>query len=206
MTHFVVNESSQNVPPEAENTPGLSPLDEGFVEFFVQMATSLSLPRSVGEIFGCLFIAEAPIPFDEVVARLGISKGSASQGLKFLAGVGAVSTVYVAKDRRTFYRAETALRKVFASAIQESIRPHLENNRRLIAELEERVAAQSDAANCDHYESRISSLRVWNEKSLQLLPVLTSLFTVRIPSRLRALLEREDRNAKDSGFSAKKSS
>lgn len=194
-------QSRQTLSPGEDTVEqGLSPLDEGFVEFFVQMATSLSLPRSVGEIFGCLFIAEEPIAFDEVVDRLGISKGSASQGLKFLTGVGAVSVVYVPRDRRTFYRAETALREVFAGAIKESVRPHLESNRRLIADLEERIATETTRKNRSHYESRITSLQVWNEKSIQLLPILSSLFTVKIPSRLLRLLKRGGKRSDDFGL------
>ncbi|MEQ1842206.1 MAG: transcriptional regulator, partial [Verrucomicrobiales bacterium] len=80
--------SPKQDPPSAE---GLNSVEAEFVAFFVQMATALSLPRSVGEIFGYLFAADEPKPFDEVVSRLGISKGSASQGLKFLLGMGAIS-------------------------------------------------------------------------------------------------------------------
>lgn len=67
-----------------DTTDALTPLEAEFVRFFVQMAGALVLPRSVGEIFGLLFAARDPVPFDEVASRLGISKGSASQGLAFL--------------------------------------------------------------------------------------------------------------------------
>ncbi|HQW30556.1 MAG TPA: hypothetical protein PK529_15295, partial [Verrucomicrobiales bacterium] len=83
-------EESQNEPLVTE---GLDSVESEFVRFFVQIATTLNLPRSVGEIFGFLFAADEPKPFDEVVARLGISKGSASHGLKFLTKIGAISLV-----------------------------------------------------------------------------------------------------------------
>ena len=41
----------------------------------------LNLPRSVGELYGVLFIAENPMCLDDLRIKLNISKGSTSQGL-----------------------------------------------------------------------------------------------------------------------------
>jgi DNA-binding transcriptional regulator GbsR (MarR family) len=161
---------------------GLDPVEAEFVRFFVQVATTLNLPRSVGEIFGFLFAADEPRPFDEVVARLGISKGSASHGLKFLTGIGAISLVYVPRDRRTFYEAETSMRKLFSSALNESVRPHLESNARLVEGIEETITAAGDLGDkAEHYRNRTSSLRNWNDKALVLLPLLDKLFSLPAP-------------------------
>jgi DNA-binding transcriptional regulator GbsR (MarR family) len=160
---------------------GLNPVEAEFVRFFVHLATFLNLPRSVGELFGYLFAAESPRPFDEIVSALGISKGSASQGLKWLAQIGAITTVYVPRDRRTFYEPETSMRKLFGSAVQESLRPRLEGNGRLVEAIEERIAAHSSGDEAEHYRTRLSSLRNWNEKALVLLPLLDKLFSLPAP-------------------------
>jgi HTH-type transcriptional regulator, glycine betaine synthesis regulator len=173
--------------PESVSKPSLAeslhPVEAGFVRFFVHLATTVGLPRSVGEIFGLLFASADPVAFDEVVARLGISKGSASQGLRLLTQIGAVSQVYVHGDRRTFYLAETRMRQLFSKALQESLRPHLEGNNRLVGLLEETIEenAASLGPAVDHYRSRASSLRVWNEKALVLLPLLDKLFSLPAP-------------------------
>jgi DNA-binding transcriptional regulator GbsR (MarR family) len=161
----------------------LHPVESEFVRFFVHFATTLGLPRSVGEIFGFLFAAQDPIAFDEVVARLGISKGSASQGLRLLTKIGAVSQVYVPRDRRTFYVAETRMRQLFSSALRESVRPHLEGNSRLVESLEEQIDenAASLGPAAAHYRARAASLRAWNEKALVLLPLLDKLFSLPAP-------------------------
>ena len=168
---------------EALVTEGLDSVESEFVRFFVQIATTLNLPRSVGEIFGFLFAADEPKPFDEVVSRLGISKGSASHGLKFLTKIGAISLVYIPRDRRTFYEAETKMRTLFSSALNESVRPHLEGNARLIAGIEERINAGADGLGerAEHYHHRASSLRGWNDKALLLLPLLDKLFSLPAP-------------------------
>jgi DNA-binding transcriptional regulator GbsR (MarR family) len=158
-------------------------VESEFVRFFVHLATTLGLPRSVGEIFGFLFAAETPVAFDEVVARLGISKGSASQGLRLLTKIGAVSQVYVQRDRRTFYVAETRMRQLFSNALQESLRPHLEGNSRLVESLEEQIDEHAASLGCsiEHYRSRAASLRAWNEKALFLLPLLDKIFSLPAP-------------------------
>lgn len=184
----------------SSHTDALNPVETEFVRFFVQMATALSLPKSVGEIFGYLFASPGPRSFDEVVAGLGISKGSASQGLKFLVKIGAIGIAYVPGERKTFYEAESSMRKVFSGALRESVRPHLESNRGTIQEIERALAeAERDSGPLgDHYEKRIASLRGWNEKALQLLPVLTALFTVRTPASLfRAVLGEDETHPVD---------
>lgn len=171
-------------PPPTSHETGLNAVESEFVRFFVHLATALGMPRSVGEIFGFLFSADSPRAFDEVVARLGISKGSASQGLRFLTRIGAVSQVYLPRDRRTFYEAETRMRQLFSNALRESVRPHLEGDSRLVATIEERIAEESGALGSEateHYRARAASLRGWNEKALQLLPLLDKLFSLPAP-------------------------
>ncbi|MFN6016277.1 MAG: GbsR/MarR family transcriptional regulator, partial [Verrucomicrobiota bacterium] len=57
---------------------------------FVDGVRVLGLPPSIGEIYGLLFISQAPLSLDDLVKRLKISKGSASQGLRTLKSLGAV--------------------------------------------------------------------------------------------------------------------
>ena len=173
---------------DSDLATGLNPVESEFVRFFVQFATSLNLPRSVGEIFGYLFAAERPIAFDEIVATLEISKDSASQGLKWLSRIGAISPVYVPRDRRIFYTAETRMRKLFSNALQESVRPELQGQGRIIASIEEQIEARiasdspgDEAPSTEHYRARLASLRAWNEKALALLPLLDKIFSLPAP-------------------------
>jgi len=191
-----------SAPDSSEAAPaGLSEVEREFILFFVQMAQSLSLPRSIGEIFGFLFTAEAPLPFEDVVSRLGISKGAASQGLRFLVKHGAVSLHYIPRDRRTFYIAETSMRKLFGNALAESLRLHLESNRRLIDNLEQAVGeAPPSDPGASTLAQRVNSLRTWNEKALQLLPLLETLFALPSPHSLLERLRRKS-DAADSSAS-----
>src|SRR6201994_3494474 len=88
----------------------LGPFQHECINLFVHAAQMLSIPRSVGEIYGLLYSSQEPLAMDEVIDRLSMSKGSGSQGLRWLRDIGAVRTSYVAGDRRDFFVAETELR------------------------------------------------------------------------------------------------
>ena len=84
----------------ARSSGSITNAEREVVEFFVHLGRYLSLPRSVGEIYGLLFAKGEAMTLDELVRRLGISKGSASQGLRLLRGVGAVRVGYRPGDRK----------------------------------------------------------------------------------------------------------
>ncbi|MEM6279416.1 MAG: hypothetical protein AAF733_08065, partial [Verrucomicrobiota bacterium] len=59
-------------------------IEEEIIDYFVSFVQMLGLPKSVGQIYGTLFASPEPLVMDDIVERLGISKGSASQGLSLL--------------------------------------------------------------------------------------------------------------------------
>ena len=107
------------------------------IDFFVRLMSMLGMPRSVGEIYGLLYFSPVPLPMDQIVSRLGISLGSASQGLKTLRSLKAVRTNYVQGDRpRDHYLAETEFRRLFTNFIKEEIMPHMESAKDRIERME----------------------------------------------------------------------
>ena len=95
------------------------------IDFFVRMMSILGLPRSVGEIYGLLYFSKDPTPMDQIAGKLGISIGSASQGLKTLRNLKAIKTAYVPGNRKDHFVAETEFRRLFSNFIKDEILPHL---------------------------------------------------------------------------------
>ena len=147
----------------------LSELEKEVVDIFVRIAGVLSLPRSVGELYGILFIAPEPMCIDDLMLKLKISKGSASQGLKILRSFGAVNPVYVAGDRRDFYAAEAELRKIVAGFVNEQIRPHLDNGKSRMARIEGLIDAEEPGRK-EFIAERIDRLQGWQKRANALLP------------------------------------
>ena len=144
------------------------------IDFFVRMMSILGMPRSVGEIYGLLYFSAVPLPMDQIVLRLGISMGSASQGLKTLRSLKAVRTSYVPGDRRDHYLAETEFRRLFSNFIKEEIMPHMESAKERIAKMEEALPIQ-DEKSAEFYEIRIEKLKRLTRAGGRLLPALAGL-------------------------------
>lgn len=151
--------------------PALSELEIETIDIFVRLARLLGIARSIGEIYGLLFVSAHPVPFDCFLTKLGISSGSASQGLRVLRSIGAVKTSYIAGDRRNHYVVETGLRKIVSGLLREKIEPQL-------AEGDERLAHLSDLltdlplADRKLLEDRLQILRSWREQARTVLPVV----------------------------------
>jgi DNA-binding transcriptional regulator GbsR (MarR family) len=149
--------------------PALSELEKEVVDIFVRIAGVLSLPRSVGELYGVLFISPDPMCIDDLMSKLKISKGSTSQGLKILRSFGAVNPVYVAGDRRDFFTAEAELRRIVSGFVNEQIRPHLDNGKARMARMENLLAEQTPEQK-DFIAERIERLQNWQKRANALLP------------------------------------
>ncbi len=149
--------------------PALSELEKEVVDIFVRIAGVLSLPRSVGELYGILFISPEPMCIDDLMLKLKISKGSTSQGLKILRSFGAVNPVYVAGDRRDFYAAEAELRKIVAGFVNEQVRPHLDNGKARMARIEGLIDAE-ETGRKEFIAERIERLQGWQKRAGALLP------------------------------------
>ena len=139
-------------------------------------ASAFSLPKSVGAIFGLIFASPDPLCLDDLIDRLGISKGSGSNGLKFLQRVGAVKPVYLPGERRTHYAPELSLRRFIIGILHENVIPHLQQSAEGIPRLEENLKSHSDERSLDEeavetLEQRLKLLKTWNKKSKLILPI-----------------------------------
>jgi len=145
-------------------------LEYEIVELFIRLANLLSLPRSLGEIYGCLYIAPDPMCMDELIAKLNISKGSASQGLRALRNFGAIRTVYRPGDRRDFYEAECELRKLVSGFLKDQVNPHLDSGKERVANMRE-IMDEGEYENEEFLRERIEQLEKWRARANKILPL-----------------------------------
>jgi DNA-binding transcriptional regulator GbsR (MarR family) len=161
----------------AERTPGndavapLSDFELESIDLFIHSVQVLGMPRSIGEIYGFLFAQIQPQPMEILIRRLGISIGSASQGLKFLKNVGAVKVTFQPGDRREFFAAQTELRKLVVGLIKERIQPHLDNGE---ARIDQMLQSSRKLPTGDRaiLQRRIDILKSWRSKTSKALPFI----------------------------------
>lgn len=155
--------------PDNGTVSNLSPVELETIQLFVQFSRALGQPRSLAEIYGLLFISAQPLTMDALIERLNISKGSASQGLKYLQDLGAVRTVYVAGDRRTHYQAVAELRNLVGRFLSQQLLPHfLDSRARLdrIGELSHKLSGEQRR----HVSARVKLLRSWERNGRRIAP------------------------------------
>ena len=144
------------------------------VSIFVRLADLLNLPKTVGEIYGLLFISEAPMCLDDLMNKLKISKGSTSQGLKILRSFGALKKIYIPGDRKDYYLAEDSLRKIANGFANEQIQPHLESGSERL-EYIRGLIIEDDKLNKKFVKEKIKKLESWEAKANMFLPLALKL-------------------------------
>jgi DNA-binding transcriptional regulator GbsR (MarR family) len=147
----------------------LEPVEIEVIHLFVQFSRALGQPRSFAEIYGLLFVSHRPLAMDTLIERLNLSKGSASQGLKYLQDLGAVRAVYVAGERRTHYEAVAELRHLAGRFLRQQILTHFEDSETRL----DRVTAQAQKLSGEqrkHVNARVKLLRSWERNGRRAVP------------------------------------
>lgn len=123
--------ASETKPKPAE----LCPSQREMVESGGRFCQLLGLPRSVGQIFGLLYVSVHPLSLDDLSLLLGMSKASASIGTRQLHGWGAIRQVWVPGDRRDYYEVVGDISILLRGFITDFLRPRIENSRKQIENL-----------------------------------------------------------------------
>ncbi len=153
------------------NEEALSDLDVESIELFIGFFKLIGLQKSVGEIYGLLFVSSRALAMDDIVRRLGISLGAASQGLKVLRLVGAVKSVYMPGDRRDHYVADLELSKFASAFIQEELKPKLDRALERIGTMQN-LANEMEPEDRSAAGERLERLKHWLERGESMLPWL----------------------------------
>jgi len=145
----------------------------------VQITQVLGVPRSLGEIYGLLFSTPQPLAFQEIADRLRMSKGSVSQGLRFLRTVGAIKPVVVAGDRREFFEPVVELRALVSGFLNERLNPQLEDWGGRAKALKVSDFMRPDEGTADEaaeiLSGRLDKLKTWQKRANTVLPMIGKL-------------------------------
>ena len=130
-------------------SPGFDPndaqsvLEREFVSIFSDLADLFGNPRSHGAIYGLLFSSERPLSMEEIVTRLEISKGSASQGLRQLEDLGAILRARENGERIHTYVARIELKPLIAGFLHKRLTPRLNSSAARLKEIEKLLTVRA---------------------------------------------------------------
>ena len=156
--------------PPWEPTAAQEALEREFVAIFSNMADLFGNPRSHGAIYGLLFGSERPLSMDEIISRLGISKGSASQGLRRLKELGAITSERSDGDRNYSYRAGLELKPLLSGFLQSRLAPGLAEGSDRLKRLQDLLPALPPSAR-PGARLRLQRIGKWHRRAASLLPL-----------------------------------
>jgi DNA-binding transcriptional regulator GbsR (MarR family) len=163
-----------SVENRAAGVAPLNPVEVEVIHLFVQLSRALGQPPSVAEIYGLLFVSPRPLPQDEFYDRLNLSKGTASQGLRYLLDLGAVRMVYVAGDRRVHYEAVAELRNLAGRFLRQQILTNFEDSGTRL----DRIAVEAQKLPDEERKfavARVRMLKSWEKNVKRVLPLVLAI-------------------------------
>jgi DNA-binding transcriptional regulator GbsR (MarR family) len=167
--------------------------EEAVIEFFLESATLLGIPKSVAAIYGICFASPEPLSFSDINDRLNISSGSISQGLRVLKEVGALKVADATetprsrnpdtpnfhgslqhgidnKRARERYEPDLELRKLVLHWIEKRLQAQLTSGRGRLLQIIDSIP-ETSSASAEKLKTRFESLQTWQDKAHSLLPI-----------------------------------
>lgn len=146
-----------------------------FSRFAGEMAESLSFNKSIGQIYGLLFISPDPLSLEDIANRLSMSKGNASINLRVLEDWGAVRPTSVHGSRRDYYQANHDLKDVALRRLKEGFGRRLDRAEETLNRMLKEMESQPKESLTPFMKQKVAELRTLvsrGRKAFEVLPKL----------------------------------
>jgi DNA-binding transcriptional regulator GbsR (MarR family) len=132
-----------------------------FIDLWGQMANHWGISRAMAQIHALLMISPSPVPAEQIMEELHISRGNVSMNLRELINWGIVRRTSLPGDRRDFFTTEADVWSMFQIILRERKKRELDP---LLSRLDECLAHAGVAPSVsdeqhDTYVKRVSELR-----------------------------------------------
>ena len=145
----------------------LPPVVRRFIEDAGLATQSFGLGRVVGQIYAFLYFSSRPRSLGDMQEVLGISKGSASMGVRQLEQWDAVKRVLVRGDRKDYYEANDGFGRILKRVLFDTAAKKMSAYAELLDEAEELARLQtlhSQNGEGEFIRARIGRLRKFHDK------------------------------------------
>ncbi len=139
-----IDDDPKPAPPHAEP----SNLEDAFIRQWGDMGAAWGINRTMAEIQGLLYISGQTLCADDLMARLGISRGNVSMSLRALCEWGVVRKVHRRGDRRDYFQSLTDVWEIFSLIARQRKRKEVDPVVAALRECHARFAT-SDAVPTD---------------------------------------------------------
>jgi HTH-type transcriptional regulator, glycine betaine synthesis regulator len=139
-----------------------------FIETGGHVTQSIGIGRVIGQIFAHVYLSPEPQTLDDMVAALGISKGSASMSVRQLLQWGALQPVWIKGERKDYFEASEDFPQLVRSALLDLIGRRMQVADNLLIDTEHWLAESGNGAGSDDLKfinRRVKKLRVFRDRA-----------------------------------------
>src|SRR5262249_45656302 len=141
--------------------PGrLQDVEYRFVNLWGAMSDLWGISPTMGRIHGLLYITGAALSMDDIMARLGISRGNVSMNLSKLVEWGLVRRVHKRGDRREYYESLADVWEMFTLVAQQRKRREIDPIVTTLRRFQEELSDKSLGSLAQATETKARSQRI----------------------------------------------
>ena len=131
-----------------------------FVDQVGEMASSLGMNRSVGQIYAALYMSPDPMSLDDLAELCDMSKGNVSLNIRELERWGAARRVWVRGDRKDYYEAERDVPQIVIRRLKEGLGRRLSTLESALDDASEQIKqTKTNSKDKAFYKERLAEVR-----------------------------------------------
>jgi DNA-binding transcriptional regulator GbsR (MarR family) len=138
----------------------LEKVEDEFVELWNNMASLWGVSPTMARIHGLLYITGASLSMDDIMARLGISRGNVSMNLSKLVEWALVKRVHKRGDRREYYQSISDVWEMFTLVANQRKRREIDPILTTLRRCREQLAPDVLGSAADHPSAKERLQRV----------------------------------------------
>jgi HTH-type transcriptional regulator, glycine betaine synthesis regulator len=146
--------------PRADLRQRLITVEDQFVELWNNMASLWGISPTMARIHGLLYITGKAMSMDDIMERLGISRGNVSMNLSKLLEWGLVRRVHKRGDRKEYYESLSDVWEMFTLVINQRKRREIDPILNTLRRCKEELSPEELGALADDPEAQERSRRV----------------------------------------------
>jgi HTH-type transcriptional regulator, glycine betaine synthesis regulator len=135
---------------QADPTAPLEKVEDQFVELWNNMASLWGVSPTMARIHGLLYITGASLSMDDIMARLGISRGNVSMNLSKLLEWALVRRVHQRGDRREYYESLSDVWEMFTVVASQRKRREIDPILTTLRRCREELTPEALGSIADH--------------------------------------------------------
>ena len=149
-----------------------------FVELCGSAAQGFGFPRSIGEIYGFLYLSAAPVSAQNLVDELALSKASVSTGTRQLLALGFIRKVWKRDQRRDYFEAEVEIWGLMSMAYERVVKIRAHEAKRQLGMVQETLNSERNDMPAEEYiliKERLESLDNFKSRAKKFMPLIERL-------------------------------